>query len=468
MGSDDSGSDTESVVSSVASGVSKSSSTSSTTYLTGYTPASWYRCSFRTIALILFPLLSLLGGYGTWSLAASNGTFDSLVGLLGQDDPKFPGTENPLLMRYTGFKALDHQLTVLVAFFAPVVDIKNPGLNLFAVWGLGQFGAVWTLMVMESMRTGNKGKAVSFIGFVGLVMQNITLTITAPLWLFAHLLTSPVSKPFPGTHANSVLLVSSLDLKILPISISLSYLLPSILLAVPSPEYFTPETHQRFLALWQAFPLLTVLIHRILYSTTNHLSSYLFPADPNNRPPTALGTSYLHSAKHIYRFVLILCIITHLPILILVLFPASLLPPLSPLDPFASSPLLTLLAQTPSSVFLPSLPSTSQKISGLAEGVQTFLQWDIYIASTAFILWALLLYRNATTEKAMVDPNTSLPKYRELLAGEKRGNRREEREWRKLGFKVVCWGVLAGPVGVVGRLLWERDSIVRLKIKQGL
>lgn len=71
-------------------------------------------------------------------------------------------------------------------------------------------------------------------------------------------------------------------------------------------------------------------------------------------------------------------------------------------------------------------------------------------------------------EKAIVDPNTSLPKYRELLAGEKKMDRGEEREWRKLCFKVVVWGLLAGPVGVVGRLLWERDSIVRLKIKQGL
>ena len=95
------------------------------------------------------------------SLASRNGTFDVLVGLLSQDDARFPGTEDPLLMRYTGLKALDHQLTVLVAFFAPVVDFKSHGLNLFSVWGLGQFGAVWTLMVMESMRTGNKGRAVS-------------------------------------------------------------------------------------------------------------------------------------------------------------------------------------------------------------------------------------------------------------------------------------------------------------------
>jgi hypothetical protein len=301
-------------------------------------------------------------------------------------------------------------------------------------------------------------------------MQNITYTITTPLWLFAHLLTSPVSKPFPGTHANSVLLVSSLDLKILPIAIILSYLVPSILMALPSEEYVTIETHQMLLAFWQIFPLLTIIIHRVLYSVTNYVSNYFFPADPHNRPPIPLGTSYLHNAKQVYRFVLILCITTHLPILLLTLLPASSLPSLSPLDPLSKSPLITLVSQTPSTVFIPQslLKFGNTTTPNLASGVQNFLQWDIYIGSMAFILWAMLLYRNATAEKAIVDPNRNLPMYRELLVGEKWRDRGEDREWRKLWVKVVWWGILAGPAGVVGRLLWERDSIVRLKVKQGL
>lgn len=307
------------------------------------------------------------------------------------------------------------------------------------------------------------------IGIVGLIMQNITYTITAPLWLFAHLLTSPVSKSFPRTHAKSVLLVSSLDLKVLPIAITLSYLVPSILMALPS-EYVTIGTHQRLLALWQVFPLLTVIIHRLIYFFVDHLSNYFFLVDPNNHPPIPLGTSYLHNAKHTYRFVLALCITTHLPILFLTLFPAFFLRSPSPLDPLSESPLLTLVSQTPSTVFIPkSLPHFgSTNTTYLASGVQNFLQWDIYIGSTAFILWAMLLYRNATTEKAIADPNRNLPMYGELLVGETRRDKVEDREWRKLWVKVVWWGILAGPVGVVGRLLWERDSIVKVKIKQGL
>jgi hypothetical protein len=111
--------------------------------------------------LTLLPLLSLLGAYGTWTLGGSNGTFETIVALLAENDPKFPGTEDLLLMKYTGIKPLDRQLAVLVTFFAPVVDVKYPALNLFSIWGFGQFGGVWTLMVMESMRMGNKGRAVS-------------------------------------------------------------------------------------------------------------------------------------------------------------------------------------------------------------------------------------------------------------------------------------------------------------------
>jgi hypothetical protein len=140
--------------------VSKASSTSSSTHLKGHTPLPWW-LSLRITVLTALPLLSLLGAYGTFALAGSNGTFDLLKAVFAENEPKFPGSEDLLLTNYTGIRVLDHQLEVLVAFFAPVVDREFPALNLFAIWGLGQFGAVWTLMVMESMRMGNKGRAVS-------------------------------------------------------------------------------------------------------------------------------------------------------------------------------------------------------------------------------------------------------------------------------------------------------------------
>jgi hypothetical protein len=234
-------------------------------------------------------------------------------------------------------------------------------------------------------------------------------------------------------------------------------------MALPSPTYFTLENHQQLLALWQSFPLLTAAIHRILRTTINYLVTRFFPTDPHSRPLTPLGASYLSNAKHTYRFVLTLCIFTHLSTVILTLFPTTIIPSsFSPPGAF-----LTLASQTPSSVFIPYSLFPSTHIPGLASGVQTLLQWDIYIGSTAFVLWAVLLYTNATTEKTIVDPNTSLPIYREVLVSERRGGD-QGLEWKKLCWKVLGWGVVGGPIGAVAALLRERDAIVRQKIKQGL
>ena len=151
----------QSVVSSVASGSTSPISPSSPSYVTGYTPVAWYKFSLRTYVLVLLPLLSLLGAFGTMVLGGSNGTFESITALIESETSEFPGLDAFLLKEYTGVKFVDQQLMALVTFFAPVLDTNHTALTLFTIAGFGQFGAVWTLMMMESMRMGNKGKAVS-------------------------------------------------------------------------------------------------------------------------------------------------------------------------------------------------------------------------------------------------------------------------------------------------------------------
>jgi hypothetical protein len=296
------------------------------------------------------------------------------------------------------------------------------------------------------------------IGIIGIIFQNISYTITAPLWLFIHLLTSPVSKPFPGTHASSVLLVPTWDLRVLPASITIGYLIPTILMGLPSPIIFKPETHQYLIAFWQAFPVWTVITHFTLRSLFKFTADMFSSKDQVSRPPSHAGNQYIRSVKHVYRFVLGLCIVTHLPTLLISALPASIFP--------SSTPTLELLAKnTISSVYMPYVPiPLDYQVANLTEGVHTFLIWDLYVGSAAFLLWAVLLYRNATAEKTIVDPNTSLPIYRELLLGESSKGRSD---WAKLGAKITIWCTVSGPVGALAVLLWERDIITRQKIKQG-
>jgi hypothetical protein len=292
------------------------------------------------------------------------------------------------------------------------------------------------------------------VGTVGIIFQNISFTITVPIWLVLHILTSPVAKPFPGSHANSVLLVSTLDLKILPISIILGYLIPTVLMVLPSPSITSPFEHQRYIALWQPFPVWCIVIQmsiRYIVSTVAGKTSN------KDGPQTALGISYLNSAKGVYRFILALCMITHLPVLLLAILPSTVFPELSP-------HLQSLSTHSFSSVYLPYFPTLTHQVPSFAAGVHTFLQWDMYIGGTAMLLWGILLYRNAVEEKSALDPNTSLPSYRGLEGGKGKG----VGVWGKLLVKIAIWTLLAGPSSALVVLLWERDRIVKRKTKEGI
>lgn len=135
----------------------------------------------RSVVLISLPLLSIAGAYGTWVLGAQNGTFQILTDILSQRHAQFPGTEATLVRHYTMISAIDHQLQILVAFFAPVVGSGNNSLVLFGIMGAGQFGATWTLLMMESQRLGNKGKLVSLLGLPSPDQMYIT-DIIAKYW----------------------------------------------------------------------------------------------------------------------------------------------------------------------------------------------------------------------------------------------------------------------------------------------
>lgn len=110
---------------------------------------------------VILLLLSIAGFYGTWVLLMNNGTGEQMA-KLGDHGPHWlPGTQEPLRRVYTGVGAVDHQLTVLAVFFWEVVDGGMPNASLHAFHLAGQFGAAWTIVVLEGLRKGNRGKIIS-------------------------------------------------------------------------------------------------------------------------------------------------------------------------------------------------------------------------------------------------------------------------------------------------------------------
>lgn len=254
-------------------------------------------------------------------------------------------------------------------------------------------------------------------------------------------------------------MISPIDLTILPLSITLGYGVPSILMALSSPDTVSVSTHQKLIAFWQPFPVWTVLIHWILTKSITKIAEKRKKDNAATRStPKSASTSYLRSARMIYIAVLILTILTHLPILLLSILPSNALS-------YVSNGLADLSKTSFTEIYVPPFPFYTHQATSFAEGAQIFLQWDLYIGSAACLLWGLVLHRNAVSEKTIVDPNCSLPVYRELLAGE---TRKRVNERRKLAAKVAGYMVLGGPIGALTVLLWERDEIVKQKIKQGI
>lgn len=111
---------------------------------------------FSKVAL---PLLSAFGFYVTYGLAFKNGTF----GIVEKAAESFqlPGSNFALRSTFTGIGPIDNQLRVLLSFFWPAVSGDYPDASLRTLRFAGQAGATWVIVMMESWRRGNLGKAVS-------------------------------------------------------------------------------------------------------------------------------------------------------------------------------------------------------------------------------------------------------------------------------------------------------------------
>lgn len=118
-----------------------------------------------TIALLL--ACSAVGFYATLLTGAQNGLFAAIGKAVGRDtSPKlkhFPGGPTPYNFAYTGFAAIDDQLSTLIAFFVLILDGPK---TLDTVWVsrylTTQFFAGWVLLSLEGLREGNRGRVVSW------------------------------------------------------------------------------------------------------------------------------------------------------------------------------------------------------------------------------------------------------------------------------------------------------------------
>jgi hypothetical protein len=262
-------------------------------------------------------------------------------------------------------------------------------------------------------------------------MQNVTFAVTVPLYLALHLLTSPASLALTPRDAAASspatnLLLSSLEVWVLPISVSLGCVLLEVL---AGRTFLAPETRQTFLALWQVFPLCTYLIQRMLTATL----AALFPRSYNGavyHSTAERDAGLLRALRSTYAFAFCGAAVSHIAAWTLSL-ESVLLPDLFHPD-ITSASLLH-----PRRVFAPPSPVDLTPPRDLAEGFHRLLLFDEYIGSFAFVVWALVINRFAYT--------TSLRAWAAHL---------------RLLVTVAVLTLFSGPAGAAVWLVWQRDELV--------
>lgn len=348
-------------------------------------------------------------------------------------------TTQPFRRVYSGVGPVDRHLQRLVGFFTALLDDPGAGWESSALlfWGLAQMGGVWTLIMLESLRSGSRGRLVSWAGTVGFIFQNITFAVAVPLYLALHLLTSPVASLGSSDRnaARRALFVYLWDLAVLTSAVTLGFIAPTLLMALRDPMGHDAATHYKWIAIWQLFPVWTAVAQWVAHRAGYYLLGSMVPRDDDGRPTTP-GVAFSVAVSGVYEFVLTLCVATQLPVLTLVALPSPARSFLASAFP-ALAPILeqVTFARTfvPNPPGAPPSPGLDYAPGELAAPVVDFLQWDFYVGSVPLLLWAVYLHQTTVRNPGPVA----------LL--------------RKIGY----WFVVGGPVAATAALLWERDEVVK-------
>jgi hypothetical protein len=261
---------------------------------------------------------------------------------------------------------------------------------------------------------------------MGIIFQNISYTITVPVYLIIYILTSPLAQP--ASVSPHLVAVHELDLQLLPLCTVAALVIPSIAMVLPVPSVISGHTHYSLVAFWQAFPLWQSTLH---WTLKRVLRSPSLPPRSKRSSATAAATAY--------RLVLFFAVASQTALLAAALTPASAVPD-------SWSPAFSALTGL-RSAFVPAplwaSPTVDPTVAplpadSLAPLALYFLQWDVYCGGAAIMFWALYLRRIGVAHRG----------------GHNGGS------WTGLLAKVLGWGVLGGPVAVAAVLLWERDEAV--------
>ena len=251
-----------------------------------------------------------------------------------------------------------------------------------------------------------------------LAFQMMGAAVAGPWYALQYLTDSPVvAGPAPGNHARGFLAAPSASM-IVPVALAIGYVLPAILMALPSPQPVSNGFQQMAVVAWNLFPVLVSLVQTALETSSSMLG--LVPATKKPSPQ-----QHLRAVRVAYVCGLIVSAASHIAIVSLsattVLFPF-----------FYQAEYIH--AFSPKALIVP--PTSWASVANIGEGVRGFLLWDQVWSYATMLLLALV-------QLARVAP-ASVKSFGTL----------------RLTLSVLVGIVVAGPGSVCMVLNWIGDESV--------
>ncbi|RMD39673.1 hypothetical protein DV735_g5457, partial [Chaetothyriales sp. CBS 134920] len=394
---------------------------------TRHGPAPW-------LPILLQVGLALLGIWTLWGFPYRNGL---LALLKAQTEPGavIPGpVVAPMRQSYTGIRAIDDRLTVLVSFFYTAIDGHRADVAISFLGLGGQVLASWVLVTVEGLRAGNEGWwFLTATTLFGIAVAVVGFACVAPLYFALHLyFSATAAEPQPFTL---LLTGSPLQVTLAPFAILIGFGIPSAVMTLPAPTVLSFSTKQLWTGIQQGWPVWIALAQVALTVAVSpwHNSAFAIPAHE-------IGRKTLKRLRAVYLFALSFGISAHLvPLLfgtLAQLFPRLFAPPYD--------------AQfLPASLLVPVNPFGSYKADTLADGALPFLQWDTIVGVASVAIWGFSLRTFARYPSISGCGSTVTP--RQVVAD---------------AAKFTVLASIIGPAAAAVVAVWTRDELVLLTLKE--
>ncbi|KAI9164133.1 Epoxide hydrolase aurD [Paramyrothecium foliicola] len=372
----------------------------------------------RPIRVALYGL-GVVGILGTWGLAAADGTLLHLLRALhGADEYLLPGTKSLLKKSFTGiYWPVDYLLDILVVFFWEAVDGSHPAASALGIYFLAQFLPVLVAFYVDNTRAGRGfGRKLFVPTLWALSFQMAAIGCTGWIWALAFITASPTtSVPISRSSLRQASVSSPGMVFSVLTSLSVGFIAPAIVMALPSPDLTSIDFKQKALVTWNVFPVWLFVLLKA--------SSLLFP--------TKQGSNFVQPKQHLraVRWVnaITLAISSTMHVAIWAISLSTVLFPML----FSSNYAQQL---SPASIFIP-----KPNIAGgdtVGDGVWSFFFWD-QVAGYPSIAIAMLLQLRA----AMVSSGASF-------------------SWTKAVGSAILGSLILGPGSVCLAISWVRDEIL--------